>query len=314
MARVKYLSCNTLSIMVERIKATSILNKLKNHDSWFLNDYSATPYRGCQFGCLYCYIQGSKYGNHTAGSLAVKANAPELFARQLRRRAEKKEYGFIFLGSSTDPYMPLEEESMLTRRLLDLILSYRFPVEVCTKSTLVTRDIDLLQKINETAILPVDLEGKLDHRAIVAFSLSTVDDGLAAIFEPGAPAPSERFKAMKKCKDAGLLVGVNLMPVLPGLSDDVESIDRAVSLARQHGADYILAGGLTLFGNGPGDSKTKYFEALGRHFPELLPRYESLFLDNVHQPQVFQAGLEKLARMACERHGIRYGILPCRSS
>ena len=117
---------------------------------------------------------------------------------------------------------------------------------------------------------------------------------------------------MKKCKDAGLLVGVNLMPVLPGLSDDAKSIDRAVSHAKQHGADHIPAGGLTLFGEGPGDCKTKYYRALEKHYPELVPGYESLFKGNCYPPQGYQASLENLAREACERHGIRYGILPSR--
>lgn len=295
--------------MVDRIQASSILNKHQKRDSWFLDDYSCTPYRGCQFGCLYCYVHGSKYGNHASGSLAVKSNAPELFNRQLKRRAEKREYGFIFLGSSSDPYMPVEADFCYTRRLLEIALRYRFPVEVCTKSTLVTRDLGLLKQIDETARLPADLAGQLDHGAIVAFSFSTMDDGLARVFEPGAPAPSERLKAVKQCKEAGLLVGVNLIPLLPFLSDDVDSIDLAVRVASEHGADYVLAGGLTLFGELPSDSKPKYYEALQNRYPELLPGYESLFQGRFYPAPEYQARLEQLARAACVRHGIRYGIL-----
>jgi DNA repair photolyase len=295
---------------MEQINVKSILNKHKNRDSWFLEEYSATPYRGCQFRCVYCYIHGSKYGNYASDSLAVKANAPELFSRQLRLRARKKEYGIIFLGSSSDPYMPLEEECRMTRKLLEVILAYRFPVEVCTKSTLVTRDIDLLKEINQAAILPEDLAGKLTHKVIVSFSLSTADETQARIFEPGAPSPLQRLEAMKKCKDAGLLAGVNLIPVLPFLSDDEGSIDRMIGMAKEYGADYVLLGGLTLFGDSPGDSRTKYFETLEKHYPDLLPEYRNMFGSQFYPSRAYQEELNRRAMSACQRHGIRYGILP----
>jgi DNA repair photolyase len=295
---------------MERIAVKSVLNKHKSRDSWFLEEYSATPYRGCQFNCVYCYIRGSKYGNHASGGLAIKANAPELFSRQLRLRACNKEYGIIFLGSSSDPYMPLEEECRVTRRLLEIILAYRFPVEICTKSTLVARDIDILQEINQAAILPADLAGKLSRKAIVPFSLSTVDEAQARIFEPGAPSPRQRLEAMKKCKDAGLLVGVNFIPVLPFLSDDEVSIDHMIGTAKEYGADYVLLGGLTLFGDGPGDSGTKYFEAIEKHYPDLLPEYRKMFGPIDYPSHSYQAELNRRAKKACERHGIRYGILP----
>jgi DNA repair photolyase len=206
--------------------------------------------------------------------------------------------------------MPLEEEHRVTRRLLEIILAYRFPVEVCTKSTLVTRDIDLLKEIDQAAILPADLAGKLARKAIVSFSLSTVDETQARIFEPGAPSPQQRLEALKKCKDVGLMAGVNFIPVLPFLSDDEGSIDRMIGMAKEYGADYVLLGGLTLFGDGPGDSRTKYFEALEKHYPDLLPEYRKMFGSQFYPSHAYQEELNRRAMNACRRHGIRYGILP----
>lgn len=104
--------------MVNEIQVRSILNKHKKRDSWFLDDYSVNPYSGCPFNCIYCYIRGSKYGENMAETLSVKVNAPELLEKQLSRRARKGEYGIIALSSSTEPYMPIEEETRLTRRCL----------------------------------------------------------------------------------------------------------------------------------------------------------------------------------------------------
>lgn len=295
--------------MVASVRVKSILNKHRQRDSWFLEDYTINPYLGCPFNCVYCYTRGSKYGERVPAGLSIKANAPELLKRQLSKRAEKKEYGIIVLGSSTDPYMPREEEYRMTRNLLEIILRYRFPVEVITKSTLVTRDIDLLKKIDEVAVLPPDLSRRLGHGAIVAFSLSTIDEAQARVFEPGAPSPLRRLETMRKCKDAGLMTGVNFIPVLPFLSDDEASIDGMIGMAKEYGADYVLLGGLTLFGEGPGDCKVRYYEALEKHYPGLVEKYRSLFGTCFGPPRDYQARLEETAKKACDRHGITYGIL-----
>lgn len=99
-------------------------------------------------------------------------------------------------------------------------------------------------------------------------------------------------------------------PVLPFLSDDEESIDRMIGLAKEYGADYVLLGGLTLFGDRPGDSKADYYEALEKHYPALMPEYRKMFGSNFYPSRVYQEELNRHARDACRRYGIRYGILP----
>ena len=154
--------------MLNEIKVKSILNKHKKRDDWFLDDYSINPYESCSFGCIYCYIRGSKYGENMERALSVKINACELLEKQLSRKAKKGEYGIIALASSTEPYMPIEEKLNLTRKLLDIILRYKFPVHILTKSKLVLRDLDLLKEIDKNAILPSDL--KLKNGVIITFS------------------------------------------------------------------------------------------------------------------------------------------------
>src|SRR6476661_2597516 len=106
--------------MPDSIIVKSIFNKTKRRDPWFLDDYTLNPYSACSFNCLYCYIRGSKYGEHMEEKLSVKMNAPELLETQLRLRAKKNQYGIIVLSSATDPYLQAEKDTQLTRRLLEI--------------------------------------------------------------------------------------------------------------------------------------------------------------------------------------------------
>ena len=295
--------------MLNQIQVKSILNKHKRRDSWFLDDYSVNPYQGCPFNCIYCYTRGSKYGENMARTLSVKTNAPELLEKQLSRRAKKEEYGIIALASSTEAYMPIEEKTEMTRKLLEIILKHRFPVEVGTKSPLVLRDLDLLKQIDEKAILPEDLKPKLKHGAIISFSFSTLDEKLAKLFEPGAPSPKQRLETMRKCKEQGFLVGVNYIPVLPFLSDSDSQLDKMIKTAKDYGADFAFVGALTLFGKGPTDCKTLYYKVLEKYYPELIPKYKSLFRIFPMPSKEYQRELEEKSAALCQKHGIRHSII-----
>ena len=295
--------------MVNEIQVKSILNKHKKRDDWFLDDYSVNPYSGCSFNCIYCYIRGSKYGENMAKTLSVKINAPELLEKQLSRRAKRGEYGIIALSSSTEPYMPIEEKLKLTRKLLEIILKYRFPVEIATKSKLVLRDLDLLKEIDKNAILPDDLKPKLKHGVIISFSISTLDEKLAKILEPGAPKPIERLETIKRCKEEGFFTGVCFIPVLPFLSDSEEQIEETIKTVKEYGADFIFVGGLTLFGKGPADCKTLYYKFLEKYHPELVPNYKSLYRIFFAPSKEYQKELEEKSRRLCEKYGIKNRII-----
>jgi DNA repair photolyase len=298
-----------VSELVKQIQVRSVLNKQKKPDDWFLSGYTLNPYSGCSFNCVYCYTRGSRYGEHMAPGLAVKINAPEVLVKQLKNRARKKEYGFIALASATDPYLPVEKELKITQEILRIILRFHFPVHVLTRSPLILRDLDILKKIGETAVLPAELETKLDSGVIISFSFSNMDGKLAKIFEPGVPSIQERLTTMKRCKEEGFIVGAILMPLLPFLSDSEEHLDHMIKTAKEYGADFIMAAGLTLFGNGLQDCKTRYYQALEKHFPEIVPKTRALFGNSFAPSWKYQRVLHQKVVKLSKKHKIRNSVL-----
>lgn len=295
--------------MINEIQVKSILNKHKKRDDWFLDDYSVNPYEGCSFNCIYCYIRGSKYGENMAKTLSAKINATELLEKQLSKRAKKGEYGIIALSSSTEPYMPIEEKLKLTRKLLEIILKYKFPVEMVTKSKLVLRDLDLLKEIDRNAILPADLRPKLKHGAIISFSISTLNEKMAKILEPGAPKPIERLETMKRCKEEGFFTGVCFIPVLPFLSDSEGQLEETIRTVKEYGADFVFVGGLTLFGKGSADCKTLYYKFLEKYYPQFITKYRSLYRIFPMPSKEYQKKLEEKAKNLCKEYNIKDRIV-----
>lgn len=295
--------------MIRTITAKSILNKTKSRDPWFLDDYTLNPYSGCSFNCLYCYIRGSKYGINMEEKLSVKSNAVELLERQLSARARKKQYGIIVLSSATDPYLQIEKTEQLTRSLLEVILHYRFPVHVITKSDMVSRDFDLLKDINKTAILPEDLRDKLPYGAFITFSFSTITDSIAHIFEPGATPPSVRLDTLRLAGQKGIYSGVSLMPLLPYITDTGAHLEEMFQAFKTAGAAYIFPATLTLFGSGPFDSKTLVLRAVEKHYPHLLEKYHRLFAEGSQMPSYYRKAFSKKTEELCRQYQIRNNLL-----
>ncbi|HMJ68743.1 MAG TPA: radical SAM protein [Cyclobacteriaceae bacterium] len=254
-----------------------MLNKKKRRDPWFLDDYTVNPYSGCSFNCTFCYIRGSKYGVHMERSMSVKENAIAILDKQLSLRARKNQYGIIVVSSATEPYLQIEPEQQLTRNILELILRYRFPVHVITRSNLVTRDFDILEEINKNAILPPDLEGRVPAKALITFSFSTLDDNVAHLFEPGATPPSKRLDCVNETLARGFYSGISLMPLLPYITDSEADLERFYSTFSGIGVKYIFPASITLFGDGPAASKTLTLRVIDQYFPQLTESYTKLF-------------------------------------
>ena len=203
----------------------------------------------------------------------------------------------------------VEKDLKLTREVLGIIKRYKFPIHILTKSKLIIRDMDILNEIKEVAILPDILADKLDNGVIISFSFSTLNEKLARIIEPGAPSPIERLETMKKFSDAGFKTGIINMPTLPFLSDSQKEIEIMIKTADKYGAHYVLYAGLTLYGDGPDDCKTLYFNFLKENYPDLVPKYEKLFKGSNAPSKQYQRNIAVKYGEISDKYGVKNSII-----
>ena len=244
-----------------------------------------------------------------AEKVSVKGNAPQLLEKKLAYLARHNRYGIILLGSSTDPYLHFEENTALTKTLLEIILHYRFPVHIVTRSNLITRDIALIKKINEDAQLPEELKNSLKHKAVVTFSFSTLDSATAKIFEPGAPSPALRLETMKKFVKEDIMTGVSMLPMLPYITDTGENLELMVKTFKEAGVHYIFPATLTLFGEGASDSKPLVFNSISKYYPHLKEKYEKLFRDDYQLPGYYRKAFEIKMESLFTKYNIKNRII-----
>jgi DNA repair photolyase len=180
---------------IREIKAKSILSKSQVYD------YALNPYVGCQHGCVYCCARFMKrFTNHREGwgeFVDVKINAPELLAHEVKR----KRAGRVWISGVCDPYQPLEKKYMITKRCLDILVENGWPFTVQTKSPLVLRDIETLKRADDTE---------------VGFTITTADERIRRLFEPGAPPSSKRIEALADLHSEGIRTFAMVAPILPG--------------------------------------------------------------------------------------------------
>ncbi len=230
-------------------------------------DASLNIYRGCEHGCSYCYArQTHEYLGLSAGldfetKIFVKHNAPELLYEELSSPKWKPQT--IMLSGNTDSYQPVEKKLGLTRRCLEVLCDFCNPVTITSKNKLVTRDIDILSKMAEL------------NTASVTISISSLDNRLASVMEPQTSKPELKFEALRKLSDAGIPAGVNIAPVIPGLTDhEIPEILEKAAVAGAIYAGYIM---LRL----PFGVKDLFIDWLEAYFPDrkmkVINRLHELF-------------------------------------
>ncbi len=236
------------------------------------------PYRGCMHGCVYCYAPNiirrprASWGHF----VDIKKNIPNILAKELKRRSP----ALVGLSSVTDPYQELEEKYKLTRYCLEQLLKNKFPVSIITKSPLILRDLDIISKFSHSEI---------------GITITTLDERLSSILEPGAPAITKRLDGLTKLSNEGLNTYAFLGPLLPTLEPEhvTEFLDR------------ILATGVKSVMVDPLNLKPGIWPAVEtalRDHPNIKTLfYERLFVDKEYYPKIF-----KLIRTECMERGVKF--------
>ncbi|MFD2766803.1 Rv2578c family radical SAM protein [Micromonospora eburnea] len=273
------------------VRAKSIVNRVPG-TSRVPFEWTINPYRGCSHACRYCFARNTHtYLDLDAGAdfdrqVIVKVNAGELVRRELA--APRWRGAHIAVGSNVDCYQRAEGRYRLMPPIIEALRDFANPFSILTKGTLLLRDLPLLRQAAEVT------------RVGLSYSVGFVDERLWRAVEPGTPSPRRRLDAVRQLTDAGFEVGVLMAPILPGLSDDEESIDATVAAIAASGATGVTPLPLHLR---PG-AREWYAHWLARDFPHLVPRYRQLYRSGAYAPQAYQREVTARVRMAARRHGL----------
>src|SRR5215472_3033759 len=257
---------------------------------WMIN-----PYRGCEFGCKYCYARYTHEFMELRDSLDferriyVKQHTAWLLRQELKqvRRGQP-----IAIGTATDPYQPAERKFGITRSILEEFARHEgLSLGLVTKSNLILRDADVLQAI----------AGK--NRLSVHVTITTLRTDLARILEPRAPRPDLRLQAVAKLAQAGISTGINCAPVLPGLTDSPAELEEIVKAAAQAGARSVWASPLFL----KQCSAKVFLPFLQEKFPHLVATYEQRYADRAFASPAYQKRISALVKAYREKYGIASG-------
>jgi DNA repair photolyase len=255
--------------------------------SWTVN-----PYRGCEFGCQYCYARYTHEYMELDGAdferkIYVKQDAGALAGRDLSMEKIRGEH--VAIGTATDPYQPAEREFGATRAILEQMAARTgLSVSITTKSNQVVRDLDLLRRIAAHSSISVNL------------SITTMRPRLARMLEPRAPRPDLRMDAVRELRNAGISAGVFAMPVLPGITDREEDLDVLARAARDAGAQWFAASVLFLMPS----AQKQFLPFLDAKFPRLARRYREWFSHSTYAPEAYRREIS--ARVAALR--TKYGL------
>ncbi len=273
------------------LPSRSILNKCVSLRgvpfTWTIN-----PYRGCEFACKYCYARYThefmemRDGTDFEQKIYAKQHAAPLLRQELRK---VKPGESIALGTATDPYQPAERRYEITRSILEEMARHRgLEIGLITKSNLIIRDIDLLKEVAR--------ENKLS----IHITITTMNVDLARLLEPRAPRPDLRLEAVAKLSEAGLNVGVNCCPVLPGITDGVKDLEAVVRAASEAGAKRMFSGPLFL----KPSAAAVFLPFLQIHFPHLATNYRERYKDRAFLSPAYGKRLGKLVSSLRQKYGL----------
>ncbi len=245
------------------LASRSLLNRCSSENVPF--DWTINPYRGCEFGCQYCYARYTHEFLELRDPLLFERRiyAKHFDAAAFRRELGRTRRGEIAaLGTATDPYQPAERRYRITRGILEtLAATGALRVGLITKSDLVMRDVELLARVAERHALRVDV------------TITTLDARMARALEPMAPTPARRLEAVRALASAGIRTGVNCCPVMPGFNDSEAQIGAVCEAAAKAGACSFHASALFL----RSPTREHFLKFVERRDPKLGQRYKRMF-------------------------------------
>jgi len=318
-------------IEFKTLAVRSILNRTVSKRLLWMT-YSINPYRGCEFGCRYCYArythefmapkapEGAVGDSMVAAPVTahatpvnlrdpepidihnqppdmrnpltferlifLKQNASWLLEQELRKIDPAQE---IALGTATDPYQPIERRARITRSILEVFARHSgYHLGIVTKSRLITRDIDLLAQIARHNTLAVNI------------TITTPDANLARKLEPRAPRPDLRFEAVRLLRAAGIRTGVLCAPLLPGITDSEEAIDKMARRAADANASFFSANPLFL----KPCSRPTYLSFVREHFPSLEPDYHRRFDNADFASSAYRRQMAQIVDRVCRKYSL----------
>ncbi len=252
-------------------------------------EYDMNIYRGCAHHCRYCYAQYSqRYMDHSDfyRDIYVKTDIAEKLEQQLASPHWGRH--IINIGSVSDSYQPLEAKYQMMRKILPVLIRYRTPCIISTKSDLILRDLDLIDEL--AAVTYVN----------IAVTITTTDEETAAILEPHAVKPLRRKEVATIVKQqTRAIVGVHAMPIMPMINDDEDSLRTLMEWICEIQADYAAFGSLHLHGV----TKHTYMQLLQEHFPQLVNVYQQLYKDN-HLDRVYAKNTYQRISELAEAYGV----------
>lgn len=247
-------------------------------------------YRGCTHGCIYCDSRSTCYQmKHDFEDIEVKRNAAKILEKQLRRRSFPC---MISTGAMGDPYINFEEKLQVTKHCLEVIEKYGFGLAILTKSARILRDVELLCAINAKA------------RCVVQVTLTTFDENLCKIIEPGVSTTAERFKVLETMRDVNIPTVVWLGPILPFINDSEENLRGLLDYCVKAKVKGIISFG---FGTTMREGSRDYFyKKLDEHFPNIKQKYIKRFGNSYECHSPNHSRLMNIFREECRKNGILY--------
>ena len=252
--------------------------------------WTVNPYRGCTHSCHYCFARAFHayldlgVGDDFSSKIVVKTNVVEVLRRELA--SPRWDGETIAMGTATDPYQHCEGRYKLMRGILQAYVDFEQPLSLLTKSTMILRDLDLYERLNEAASLSVSM------------SVGTLDEEVRRIVEPGTPPGRRRLEILGRFADAGIRTGVLVAPILPGLTDDEDHLEEVLAACAEVGVDYAAPIVLHVRSS----IREHFMPWLERTYPWLYPRYVELYGSRAYAPKAYQQQVaERFARL---RHGL----------